>query len=138
MVMEETITITFLSGNNETVGRGSTFTQRMVVQTYSTYISDALTDYSLTCKYRKLKCDESRPSCGRCELASRTCEYSDNSIFRQFDVQKPNHRIRPRDSDDPGGTFGDDDVWVKVPRKRKAFRLEHNQVTYCFQLHSFR
>ncbi|KAF2105035.1 hypothetical protein NA57DRAFT_51817 [Rhizodiscina lignyota] len=71
----------------------------------------------LTCKLRKLKCDESRPSCGRCSLASRACEYSDSSIFRQFDIQKPTNRARLRESDDTDGTFGDDDVWVEVPRK---------------------
>jgi hypothetical protein len=38
----------------------------------------------LTCKARKVKCDESRPSCRRCTLAGRTCDRSlnGNSLSR--------------------------------------------------------
>lgn len=29
----------------------------------------------LTCKKRRIKCDEARPSCSRCSVSNRTCEY---------------------------------------------------------------
>jgi hypothetical protein len=41
-----------------------------------------------TCKRRRKKCDEARPSCMRCINANRTCggyADSDNLIFRQFE-----------------------------------------------------
>jgi hypothetical protein len=43
-----------------------------------------------TCKRRRKKCDEARPSCMRCINANRTCsgyENSDKLVFRQYEAQ---------------------------------------------------
>ncbi|KAJ5702035.1 hypothetical protein N7488_009583 [Penicillium malachiteum] len=53
----------------------------------------------LTCKRRKLKCDESKPSCRKCIKSSRDCSYGERSIFRSQEIvltpvskrQRPNH-----------------------------------------------
>ncbi|KAL9008197.1 MAG: hypothetical protein Q9173_006656 [Seirophora scorigena] len=36
----------------------------------------------LTCRSRKLKCDEKKPCCGQCEKAKRDCQPSDSVVFR--------------------------------------------------------
>ena len=37
---------------------------------------------SLTCRQRKLKCDEEKPVCGQCRKGSRECQPSDGVVFR--------------------------------------------------------
>ncbi|RAH68856.1 Zn(II)2Cys6 transcription factor domain-containing protein [Aspergillus aculeatinus CBS 121060] len=40
----------------------------------------------VTCRQRKVKCDEARPVCGPCVKASRNCVFSSNCIFRHSSV----------------------------------------------------
>lgn len=95
---------------------------------------------SLTCKGRKLKCDEAKPACGNCIKASRDCTYGDQSIFRSQDICSTPRRKRTRsvnwqEKQQPT-VFNEDHTWVEVPTKRKcqnpnAFYSAHNrQVTF--------
>ncbi|XP_044721301.1 fungal zn(2)-Cys(6) binuclear cluster domain-containing protein [Hirsutella rhossiliensis] len=60
----------------------------------------------LTCRQRKLKCDESKPLCDNCRRSSRECVFLDRSIFRGFESQ-PSSGCK--------GLFADSQVWLEVP-----------------------
>lgn len=64
--------------------------------------------YSVTCRQRKVKCNEERPICGPCAKSSRDCVFSD-CIFRHYSA-----------SDLAGDETGyATQTWVKVPSDRK-------------------
>ncbi|PWN54123.1 hypothetical protein IE53DRAFT_32278 [Violaceomyces palustris] len=50
----------------------------------------------LTCKRRKLKCDEEKPSCIRCRNASRECSYTEQSLFPPSNQTEPPHSTTPK------------------------------------------
>ncbi|KAK9237693.1 hypothetical protein V1525DRAFT_147409 [Lipomyces kononenkoae] len=49
----------------------------------------------LTCRKRKVKCDEHRPSCHNCERLSRLCIYSEAIRHRRFSTSnsRPSHQV---------------------------------------------
>ncbi|OJJ96060.1 hypothetical protein ASPACDRAFT_126334 [Aspergillus aculeatus ATCC 16872] len=63
----------------------------------------------VTCRQRKVKCDEARPICGPCVKASRNCVFSSNCIFRHSNV---NDLYRDAGS---GWYPGSPQIWVPIP-----------------------
>ena len=83
---------------------------------------------SLTCRQRKLKCDEQKPICGQCTKANRQCQPSSGLTFRH------QHNASMNANDDGSwsernpplsgfyaykNTFNDKTVWVDIPKQRK-------------------
>ncbi|KAI8937856.1 hypothetical protein NX059_005545 [Plenodomus lindquistii] len=75
----------------------------------------------LTCRQRKLKCDEKKPMCGQCTKASRECIPSSGIVFRH----QHNASMNGDDSGDENSlkgfyayknTFDDDTIWMDIPR----------------------
>lgn len=75
----------------------------------------------LTCRQRKLKCDEKKPQCGQCTKASRECIPSSGIVFRH----QHNASMNGDDSGDENSlkgfyayknTFDDDTTWMEIPR----------------------
>ncbi|KAJ6008296.1 hypothetical protein N7540_012272 [Penicillium herquei] len=76
--------------------------------------------YSLTCKRRKLKCDESEPSCEKCIKASRDCIYGERSIFRSQEIvlTPKSKRKRPNHDEQQDLASGSQDrtaSWIELP-----------------------
>lgn len=76
--------------------------------------------YSLTCRQRKLKCDETRPICGQCAKANRHCQPSTGITFRHQHNASMNS---PGDGAAPlnrfyayKNTFDNATTWVDIPR----------------------
>ncbi|KAG8623788.1 hypothetical protein KVT40_008764 [Elsinoe batatas] len=72
----------------------------------------------LTCRNRKLKCDEQKPVCGQCQKARRECKPSPGIVFRHQQNASLN-------SEGSGSlerfygykeSFGKESVWVDVPQ----------------------
>lgn len=84
-----------------------------------------LTPPSLTCRQRKLKCDETKPICGQCKKGSRECRPSDGVVFRhqQNASMNGNEEVEDGNGQKLGGffayknTFNEDNIWVEVPKK---------------------
>jgi hypothetical protein len=81
--------------------------------------------YSQTCRQRKLKCDEVKPTCGQCRKGSRECVASDGVVFRhqQNASMNGNGKVEAGErSAKLGGfyayknTFNENNVWVDVPK----------------------
>jgi Fungal Zn(2)-Cys(6) binuclear cluster domain len=79
---------------------------------------------SLTCRARKLKCDERRPRCQNCQKAKRECRPSDGIVFRHQQNASMNGSGGGSGSDGnlPGfysykNTFSPDSVWLDIPKK---------------------
>ncbi|KAF1940502.1 C6 zinc finger domain-containing protein [Clathrospora elynae] len=75
----------------------------------------------LTCRQRKLKCDEKKPICGQCTKASRECIPSSGIVFRH----QHNASMNGEDSGDENSlkgfyayknTFDEDAIWMDIPR----------------------
>ncbi|EMD89945.1 hypothetical protein COCHEDRAFT_1204586 [Bipolaris maydis C5] len=75
----------------------------------------------LTCRQRKLKCDEKKPVCGQCTKASRECIPSSGIVFRH----QHNASMNGDDSGDENSlkgfyayknTFDDDAIWIDIPK----------------------
>lgn len=75
----------------------------------------------LTCRQRKLKCDEKKPHCGQCTKASRECIPSSGIVFRH----QHNASMNGDDSGDENSlkgfyayknTFDEDTIWMDIPR----------------------
>ncbi|KAF2643294.1 hypothetical protein P280DRAFT_249075 [Massarina eburnea CBS 473.64] len=76
----------------------------------------------LTCRQRKLKCDEKKPVCGQCCKASRECVPSSGIVFRH----QHNASMNGDDSGDENtlkgfyaykNTFDDDTIWMDIPKQ---------------------
>ncbi|KAB8229522.1 uncharacterized protein BDW43DRAFT_188538 [Aspergillus alliaceus] len=78
----------------------------------------------LTCRTRKLKCDEQKPECSQCRKGGRECRPSEGIVFRHQQNASMN-----KDLDDPTGgrgtlkgfysyknTFDEDSVWLDIPK----------------------
>lgn len=76
---------------------------------------------SVTCRQRKVKCNEERPICGPCAKSSRDCVFSD-CIFRHYSASDlaANERGFPY----PEGR----QTWVKIPSDRKLYSCSSG---YC-------
>ncbi|KAF1841519.1 uncharacterized protein K460DRAFT_379591 [Cucurbitaria berberidis CBS 394.84] len=75
----------------------------------------------LTCRQRKLKCDEKKPVCGQCTKASRECVLSSGIVFRH----QHNASMNGDDSGDENSlkgfyayknTFEDNTIWMDIPK----------------------
>ncbi|CAO2657421.1 Nn.00g035470.m01.CDS01 [Neocucurbitaria sp. VM-36] len=75
----------------------------------------------LTCRQRKLKCDEKKPVCGQCTKASRDCVPSSGIVFRH----QHNASMNGDESGDENSlkgfyayknTFENDTVWMDIPK----------------------
>ncbi|KAF4818142.1 Transcription activator AMTR1 [Colletotrichum tropicale] len=72
----------------------------------------------LTCRKRKLKCDEAKPTCGQCTKSDRECIFSQDTKFRHFDVQGllgqgQEKTLAGRAVNE--GLFAKDHVWIDIP-----------------------
>ncbi|PGH32503.1 hypothetical protein GX50_04677 [[Emmonsia] crescens] len=80
----------------------------------------------LTCRSRKLKCDEQQPQCSQCRKASRECRPSEGIVFRH----QQNASMNKAGADPDGGdcsalkgfysyknTFDEDHVWLEIPKQ---------------------
>lgn len=77
--------------------------------------------HSLTCRHRKLKCDEVKPTCGQCRKSDRDCVFSQDTKFRHFDVQGllRQGQEKPAASHTASeGLFGKEQTWIDVPSDR--------------------
>lgn len=84
--------------------------------------------YSLTCRSRKLKCDEKKPVCTQCRRGSRECRPSDGIVFRHQQNASMNQEGSGTGEDGGGGlnrffsyknTFDEDSVWLDIPKQGK-------------------
>ncbi|KAF9735204.1 zn 2cys6 transcription factor [Paraphaeosphaeria minitans] len=75
----------------------------------------------LTCRQRKLKCDEKKPVCSQCCKASRECIPSSGIVFRH----QHNASMNGEDSGDDNSlkgfyayrnTFDEETIWLDIPR----------------------
>lgn len=83
----------------------------------------------LTCRQRKLKCDEQKPVCGQCTKANRECVAGSGIVFRH----QHNASMNKGNGDGEGAglkafyayknTFDERSVWVDVPKQGTAYPL---------------
>ncbi|KAJ5331534.1 hypothetical protein N7476_001317 [Penicillium atrosanguineum] len=80
----------------------------------------------LTCKGRKLKCDEAKPACGNCNKASRECTYGESSIFRSQKIgSTPGRKRRKRNlRENVPPTIEESPTWVDVPTELSFVQIE--------------
>ncbi|PGH09327.1 hypothetical protein GX51_00769 [Blastomyces parvus] len=83
----------------------------------------------LTCRSRKVKCDEQRPQCSQCRKSRRECRQSEGIVFRH--QQNASMNRAGTDLGDSGdsdrtalggfysykNTFGEDSVWLEIPKQ---------------------
>ncbi|KAJ5908072.1 transcriptional regulator family: Fungal Specific TF [Penicillium taxi] len=79
----------------------------------------------LTCRTRKLKCDEQKPQCSQCRKGGRECRPSEGIVFRHQQNASMNNEL----GEPPEGrgnlkgfysyknTFDKDSVWLDVPER---------------------
>jgi len=79
---------------------------------------------SLTCRTRKLKCDEQKPQCSQCRKASRECRPSEGIVFRHQqnasmnkDSDVENNRGSLKGFYSYKNTFDEDSVWLEIPKQ---------------------
>ncbi|KAL2825311.1 hypothetical protein BDW59DRAFT_146394 [Aspergillus cavernicola] len=79
----------------------------------------------LTCRTRKLKCDEQKPVCSQCQKGGRECRPSEGIVFRHQQNASMNESIEESASNGRGSlrgfysykdTFDKDSVWLDVPK----------------------
>jgi hypothetical protein len=90
-----------------------------------TIILIAVSVSSLTCRTRKLKCDEQKPQCSQCRKASRECRPSEGIVFRHQQNASMNKSDEDGSSNRGGlkgfysykNTFDEDSVWLEIPKQ---------------------
>ncbi|KAF7714198.1 Fungal Zn(2)-Cys(6) binuclear cluster domain-containing protein [Penicillium ucsense] len=78
----------------------------------------------LTCRTRKLKCDEQRPVCAQCRKGGRECRPSEGIVFRHQqnasmndgEQQPPEGRGELKGFYSYKNTFNKDSVWLDIPK----------------------
>lgn len=84
-------------------------------------IADQRSHRSLTCRRRKLKCDEHPGRCGQCTRSDRECVAASGIVFRH----QQNASMNGLEGDEGLGlkgfyayknTFNRDNTWVDIPR----------------------
>lgn len=81
--------------------------------------------FSLTCRTRKLKCDEQKPQCSQCRKASRECRPSEGIVFRHQQNASMNEDNEDGQNNRGGlkgfysykNTFDKDSVWLEIPKQ---------------------
>ncbi|OJI90096.1 hypothetical protein ASPTUDRAFT_212263 [Aspergillus tubingensis CBS 134.48] len=63
----------------------------------------------VTCRQRKVKCNEERPICGPCAKSSRDCVFSDCILFRHYSASDLD--VNEREFSYSEGR----QTWVKIP-----------------------
>jgi hypothetical protein len=92
----------------------------------STILASAIlmqfTHSSLTCRQRKLKCDEQKPICSQCRKAHKECRASEAVVFRH----QQNASMNAPGATSEGNllsfygyrnTFNPNHIWVKIPNQ---------------------
>ena len=81
----------------------------------------------MTCRRRKLKCDEQKPRCGQCCKANRECQLSSGIVFRHQQNASMNAESCNSDSHSSlsgfyayKNTFNEDSVWLDIPRQSET------------------
>lgn len=93
---------------------------------------------SITCRQRKLKCDEQKPRCGPCVRASRECVPSTGIVFRHQQNASMNGGGEESASSLKGfyaykNTFDEGSIWVDIPKTgRVRFRAASMQTLTRF------
>lgn len=80
----------------------------------------------MTCRARKLKCDEAKPVCGHCIKSDRECKFEERFIFRNQNVPSPKRRKRSAGARQNGEKVdeSDDRTWVEIPPERECLMLD--------------
>ena len=98
----------------------------------------SLTCISLTCRKRRVKCDEVRPNCKNCERVDRECIYAEKASVprrpRALSVRKPdedpnaNHTVPSNSEAEPGGSIPENELssqpvdpiqsWIPFPTEQ--------------------
>lgn len=81
---------------------------------------------SLTCRQRKLKCDERKPMCKRCAKTSRECIPSSGIVFcHQHNASMNGGDLRDESSMKGfyayKDTFNEDMIWMDIPKNSERF-----------------
>ena len=86
--------------------------------------ADCTRPSSLTCRQRKLKCDEQKPCCGQCRKASRECQPSSGIVFRHQQNASMNGEEDAASEDGSlkgfysyKNTFDEGSVWLDIPKQ---------------------
>ncbi|KAI1316095.1 hypothetical protein F5Y16DRAFT_393229 [Xylariaceae sp. FL0255] len=85
----------------------------------------------LSCRARKIKCDEQKPSCTPCPRGRRECTFSHASLFRNHAAQHRSLKsaslplLSPEQVRDQQPQ-GSNDIWVEVP-KTLTFSQVHSR-----------
>jgi hypothetical protein len=82
--------------------------------------------FSLTCRQRKLKCDEKKPTCSQCCKASRECIPSSGIVFRHQHNASMNGDEWADENTLKGfyaykNTFDDETVWLDIPKHGELY-----------------
>ncbi|KAE9379587.1 hypothetical protein N431DRAFT_159847 [Stipitochalara longipes BDJ] len=84
----------------------------------------------LTCRQRKLKCDEEKPVCGQCRKGTRECQPSDGVVFRHQQNASMNGSGEVEDGSGKlagfyayRNSFNEHNVWVEVPKRVTFFNI---------------
>jgi hypothetical protein len=101
------------------------------VRFYGTFVTN-VSPNSLTCRQRKLKCDETKPVCGQCRKASRECQPSEGVVFRhqQNASMSSNGQAGLGSFYAYKNTFDVNNVWVKVPKNGAQLSMGRCRRTY--------
>ena len=85
--------------------------------------------HSMTCRRRKLKCDEHKPRCGQCCKANRDCNFSANIVFRHQQNASMNAQVDGAGSSHSlsgfyayKNTFDRNSVWLDIPKQSQSPR----------------
>src|SRR2546423_6309300 len=98
----------------------------------SIFVAETSTDVilcrSLTCRQRKLKCDEQKPICSQCLKANRECRPSEAVVFRHQQNASMNATGVRNEGNLPSlygyrNTFGRDHTWVKIPEQSECQKV---------------
>ncbi|KAL7815856.1 hypothetical protein V8C26DRAFT_401786 [Trichoderma gracile] len=76
----------------------------------------------ITCRHRKLKCDEEQPICHNCIKSSRDCRYIERAVFRTFDSVYSNKAAKNKLN--RCAPFDEDQIWIDVPKNLTFVNIE--------------
>lgn len=82
---------------------------------------------SITCRARKLKCDEAKPVCGHCVKSDRECKFEERFIFRNHNIPSPKRRKRSvgaRQKGEKVDESDEDQRWVEIPSECECLMFD--------------
>ncbi|KAF1837014.1 hypothetical protein BDW02DRAFT_566428 [Decorospora gaudefroyi] len=94
----------------------------------------------LTCRKRRVKCDETRPICLRCTKAGLSCEGPKGTVFIQATIVKSRRSQKPVATPKEPGTTNSDSTLVSLKKPQISipdvrFRHQENEVYICYMRH---